>query len=1467
MHSWTHLLRRVGLGLAVLGMMATGAHAELGNSPDNTVACCQLTTSLVNDVLRGRDVSGDERFFSAEGAPPNIFFLLDTSGSMQELPQVINSRNSEFFAITVNGCENPRLDAYATAHGWDPTHVYDPPDMGTGLGSDTGFPTLFQDSKYYGWMTWGTGSNPTPGWGGGTKEDACNAQIPGGSAGNPVEYNRCITCLETKGYYKLPTAVGRDTTPLQNNFFILWGRYLNFNPPKYVTARKVLKGVIKELRRVRAGLSHFSSSAPSTVMDRGQAPACQQIINDASSFDSSRASYINDINGLNFLTGTPLARSLLNIGYYFTSDDGVYRDVFGFGGSYSYPAGFRNGPLTSESRSVCWGCQVSSVIIITDGEPQGDAPPATVRAQIRAKNGGPVYCPDTAPCGSDAGTDKGTNDDPTDPNRFSDDNNDYYLDDVAKLLYEQDLQRHTPPVIGDFNTAGKQSVITYTVGFGINSNLLKHTAEVGGGLYYTAYDAESLEHALLEIISNVQTRATSFSSPAASTLQVRSASATLLPRFKPARSRTAPWQGFLYRFDMGPERLLGCNPANPSAGGDLNQDGDCDDTLLVDAAGDAVIENDEGDFVKLLSPLTPAVPFWEAGEKLTAGGNQKWMTRRIYTIVDGNNDGKLDSRDAPVEFTEANAALLREYLGISQNPNACADLATRLGEPSLSPDDCARLVIRWYRGADALNPDPSLRDYDRPFLLHDVFHSSPVPVDPPMPSRFCSFSQQCLSSLFSGATVQADTPLPDGTTRKAYDAYQTEAGNRDKIMLVGSNGGMLHAIHNGTALPGGAVDPLTGQTQYDTGTGEELWAFIPPDLLPKLRPNLDRHAYFVDGTPMVRDVWLDGVEGQPADGVKQWQEYRTVAVVGTGRGGVHRFALDLTRVLGREPGDTTSRVPNQAGDFLWMWPQPCDPLALQVGESFSNFAPRPPPIVPVALTEDADNALRDLSSTGHPSGSPWLIDSTPARERWVVALNGGFDEHMLRGRGMAIVDLRTGHTLWSVFYGDGKPRSQHLRYPIGAGLSMLDIGPANNPSSNADLLFDSATVGDYGGQLWMVRMWKPGAWDSTRMQVNNWFAARAFRVANLAGRTADPEAMRAPFSYMTLNALQPDTGFLRTFVGTGDRENLMDKGSSCRLSNPRSCAVQGCGVNNTLTVERGGSTVYTTNATYQNFHYSSGSATTSSAGPACSGARVTLTWDNTAANGCGNGSDGSLQYTCDGDSATWSCRETANTWTALNYLQSTSPLPQRYYGVWTYGGTDPLRHFDTDAEATAYDNNLFTDDDLVNVSQFDSAGRVIAGSQQSAAPSGKGWYLEYAVPNERTGTTGNLISGCVLWSSFEPSGASGAVCSTTGTNVARLYQANFATGLANCAQSFYTQSTQSWERFHQTTTVAAPAEPALQVSIGGGVVSIDANQQGPSQQNTTRIQQSDEGVKSLYQLELDRRGHECRHDGTAVACD
>ncbi len=385
--------------------------SDLGSSPTSTAACCQLTTTLANEAIRPLDLPGDERFFMTEGSPPNIHFLMDTSGSMKELPQIRGSDHDAFFKkgdtdptnAAHTGCNNTDLLSVQASRGWNKDTVYEVPDKGTGEGSDKGHFDLFRDDRYYAYMHWQDSNAPVPDWA--TKEAACQAQYSRWSTTDATRYNNCLTCLQTRGFFKKPgvndylvdSRQGKDT----GENFIFWGRFLNFNPPKYVTAKVVLKQVIKDLRRVRAGVSQFtwdnekdlSKTQRGASMVRGQNPSCDQIIKDSSSFDSNRGSYINDINNWPFNTGTPLARSLLNVGYYFTSDDGVYRDVFGFGSGYSYPPGFRNGALTSQSRSVCWGCQVSSAIIITDGEPTGDAPSATVRAAIRARNGGPVYCP------------------------------------------------------------------------------------------------------------------------------------------------------------------------------------------------------------------------------------------------------------------------------------------------------------------------------------------------------------------------------------------------------------------------------------------------------------------------------------------------------------------------------------------------------------------------------------------------------------------------------------------------------------------------------------------------------------------------------------------------------------------------------------------------------------------------------------------------------------------------------------------------------------------------------------------------------------------------------------------------------------------------------------------------------------------------------------------------------------------
>ena len=94
-------------------------------------------------------------------------------------------------------------------------------------------------------------------------------------------------------------------------------------------------------------------------------------------------------------------------------------------------------------------------------------------------------------------------------------------------------------------------------------------------------------------------------------------------------------------------------------------------------------------------------------------------------------------------------------------------------------------------------------------------------------------------------------------------AFSTPVISGD-MAYVGANDGMIHA--------------------FDIDTGEEMWAFIPNNLLPKLKDltRLDYcHEYFVDLSPKVADMYVGGVR-------------KKVLVGGERGGGDVFFALDIT---------------------------------------------------------------------------------------------------------------------------------------------------------------------------------------------------------------------------------------------------------------------------------------------------------------------------------------------------------------------------------------------------------------------------------------------------------------------------------------------------------------------------------------------------------------------------------------------
>ncbi len=1035
----------------------------------------------------------------------------------------------------------------------------------------------------------------------------------------------CNTCLQTAGWYYDGILI--DEGGYGGRYPSLWytGNYLTFFPPKFLAARKVVKDIIAVQSRIRMAMTKFDSTGATLLRDFN--PSCG--MPDNSNFDSNRAAYVSTLNSstnLDFGGGTPLAHALFNIGQYYRSPANTW-----FGASHTKTG------MTSASNanqlSVCFACQVSTVIVLTDGVPNlndGNTLPAgtVTPAQV---NGGYAGDPATGIRGINlAAGCKHCND-------FSG-AQDYLnnLPRVAWYLANLDLRRNNETTLDCKSMGGKQTLQTYTVGFATgqlpNANtVLRNTALAGNGLFVGAEDPSALKDGINYILQEISNRSTSFSVATISTLQTTSGRAVIVPRFDP--NKTAHWRGHLFRFDLYSEFVNSCIPDGP---GDYDCDGKCVSTFLVDDTGSTAsvrfVSEDPatGVFVQNDPPNAPlcdqaplcaakgrpcavpgnvlAVPFWNAGYELSRSDkpDSTWKGRTVWTVTDTNGDGRIDGSDGMVRLatstdTAANAIVPYLALGTSATgQSVCGDLANLLtgagdfvraaavaAPGAAGKVECAKTLIRYLLGADVLNslgkqapdwPRANPEDLpDREYKLGDIFHSSPVVVDPPLPRDgiLCpgGFSNQCISSLWGTATLDGEA---------AYDAYSksTHYQNRRKIILVGANDGLLHAF-NGGEWKANQDDPFTdavkenlppfnghysracnsaGPGCSDGDRAKELWAFLPPDLISKLPLLMEsRHQYFVDGTAMVRDVWVDGTSNKVGSGNvndrKEGGEFHTLAIVGERRGGTRYFALDVTDAteVGTQPA------------FRWIYPQPGDRRSLEFGATYDDYLPIGPPIGPVRI-----EAGVGASAAAFPGVTPEMAVAGVAapvkyREKWVAFLSGGYDPQYIRGRGVYMVDVWTGQEVFDFAYPRnpasvpaGDPRLQ-LRYPVAATVGMVPWGlNAKRASGETNgRFFDTATFGDMGGQLWAIRFATPAKLD-TNGKATNWFGARIFQ---MGGVGACKLCGNQPFFYITANMPLATNMAYRVFAGTGDRANLLDRnGGTCGPDNIRACVLRGCTV-------------------------------------------------------------------------------------------------------------------------------------------------------------------------------------------------------------------------------------------------------------------------------------------------------------------
>ncbi len=398
--------------------------------------------------------------------------------------------------------------------------------------------------------------------------------------------------------------------------------------------------------------------------------------------NGNKALVLSSVTALPTSGNTPLSETLVDVGRYFAgprricdpSDNtpcyGQYNNLTN-GSTVSSP--FAGVPVTPVD-SIC---RKNFVVFMTDGAPTNDNQEASYQNNFETIIGNwdldgnecdPEVGPQPRTCYQDP--DDGRDDGIAYLNSGTD-----YLDDVAKFLYEYDLNTTT-------SFPGVQNIVTYTIGFSLDIPLLSEAAADGQGQYFTANDAGPLADALESAIGAIINQAGSFTAASVPSSRTAFDEAFYTAYFMPT-DLESPWAGHLQSFTL-------------AANGDvLDKDG----ALALDPVTDQFVE--------------PRNPHWDAGTQLADANHP---TRNLYTTLAG-------ARDALANATESDLAIVS------------GDEPAYPNYPASGVTDTATLrtaVLDFLTGFDAFDQDgDSNWTEKRATVLGDIFHSSPVVVGPP----------------------------------------------------------------------------------------------------------------------------------------------------------------------------------------------------------------------------------------------------------------------------------------------------------------------------------------------------------------------------------------------------------------------------------------------------------------------------------------------------------------------------------------------------------------------------------------------------------------------------------------------------------------------------------------------------------------------------------------------------------------
>ena len=369
------------------------------------------------------------------------------------------------------------------------------------------------------------------------------------------------------------------------------------------------------------------------------------------------------------------------------------------------------------------------------------------------------------------------------------------------------------------------------------------------------------------------------------------------------------------------------------------------------------------------------------------------------------------------------------------------------------------------------------------YILGDTFHSDPQQLGDPTNVAYLQ------GNLPVGSTDDCDD-----LTSTSYRCFFLRNQYRRKVVFTGSNDGQLHAFDAGLFKSKVVDSRQVGE--FDLGSGQELFAFVPNALISRLmdRPLDPNHEYALDGELRIADVFIDPKHtGSPNPSERMW---RTVVMGGLREGGetVERlggtssyYALDVTQPdkLKKEPnltiaegGEWVPDHPNYVPSCIAAYNETdCGPLRYgAVLWEFSDLDPNDN----LRPADDDNNGEIDLAPTwSRPTIGRVQVEKTngDVEDRFAAIFGGGFDPDnpLTRGNWLYVLDMETGKIL---------------------AKRQLDGAAPSSPAAvdtDGDGYLDTVYIGTYAGSMYKMSLAEPGELRSSgRVRNEDWKAFRVF---------------------------------------------------------------------------------------------------------------------------------------------------------------------------------------------------------------------------------------------------------------------------------------------------------------------------------------------------------------------------------------